>query len=352
MPSKSKKQRRFMAAAANNPKFAKKVGIKQSVAREFHEADKRRGYAKGGRIQRPSRSALRLIENTYRPYLSSLNEREGNIVENVSGGGVDEITSRELATLRRLIRAAPRLPEDTRTYRADNSFPFPRRAQGGYPIPTTLDPLRLPGVAWNDNPTISVIDLHRGDPSLYLDVPNTPMKSGWPLNVFEEQELLLPPGGNPRGFKPSATEVKKLLELLEVPMRKKNQVNFYEYDPPYKAQGGRVEYASGGLARTSTTGFRTPMESGPRASRGSTGTLGSPASLGGLGGARIASGGFGTRPGAARPTAVGALGVSGPRGSSNLRPKPGRGVNPLLATAGIPYHTAETALARLRGKVI
>lgn len=41
MPSKSDKQKRFMAAAANNPKFAKKAGIKQSVAKEFHSADKR-----------------------------------------------------------------------------------------------------------------------------------------------------------------------------------------------------------------------------------------------------------------------------------------------------------------------
>ncbi len=49
MPSKSKKQRRFMAAAANNPKFAKKAGISQGVAREFHSADKRKrgGLARG-----------------------------------------------------------------------------------------------------------------------------------------------------------------------------------------------------------------------------------------------------------------------------------------------------------------
>lgn len=40
MPSKTPKQRRFMAAAAHNPKFAKKAGISQSVAREFHSADK------------------------------------------------------------------------------------------------------------------------------------------------------------------------------------------------------------------------------------------------------------------------------------------------------------------------
>lgn len=39
MPSKSKAQKRMMAAAAHNPEFAAKVGIKQSVAKEFNEAD-------------------------------------------------------------------------------------------------------------------------------------------------------------------------------------------------------------------------------------------------------------------------------------------------------------------------
>ena len=42
MPSKSDKQRKFMAAAANNPKFAKKAGISQGVAQEFHQADKKK----------------------------------------------------------------------------------------------------------------------------------------------------------------------------------------------------------------------------------------------------------------------------------------------------------------------
>jgi len=35
MPSKSAKQRKFMAAVANNPKFAKEVGVPQSVGRKF-----------------------------------------------------------------------------------------------------------------------------------------------------------------------------------------------------------------------------------------------------------------------------------------------------------------------------
>jgi len=35
MPTVSKKQERFMQAVANNPKFAKKVGVPTSVGKEF-----------------------------------------------------------------------------------------------------------------------------------------------------------------------------------------------------------------------------------------------------------------------------------------------------------------------------
>ena len=38
MPAKSAKQERFMQAVANNPKFAKKVGVSQSVGKEFTKA--------------------------------------------------------------------------------------------------------------------------------------------------------------------------------------------------------------------------------------------------------------------------------------------------------------------------
>lgn len=40
MPSKSKKQKRFMQAVAHSPEFAKKVGVPQTVGREFEMADK------------------------------------------------------------------------------------------------------------------------------------------------------------------------------------------------------------------------------------------------------------------------------------------------------------------------
>lgn len=48
MPSKSKKQHNLMAAVANNPKFAKQVGIPQSVGKDYVEADKGRKFKEGG----------------------------------------------------------------------------------------------------------------------------------------------------------------------------------------------------------------------------------------------------------------------------------------------------------------
>lgn len=48
MPSVSKKQHNFMAAIAHSPAFAKKVGIPQSVGKDFTTADKGRKFSKGG----------------------------------------------------------------------------------------------------------------------------------------------------------------------------------------------------------------------------------------------------------------------------------------------------------------
>ena len=48
MPSVSKKQHNFMAAVANNPSFAKKAGVPQSVGKEFSNADKGRKFKEGG----------------------------------------------------------------------------------------------------------------------------------------------------------------------------------------------------------------------------------------------------------------------------------------------------------------
>jgi hypothetical protein len=46
MPSKTGKQARLMAAAAHDPKFAKKVGVPVKVAKEFNKADAKSGLLK------------------------------------------------------------------------------------------------------------------------------------------------------------------------------------------------------------------------------------------------------------------------------------------------------------------
>jgi len=43
MPSSTPKEARTMAAAAHNPKFAKKMGIPVGVAKEFNKADAKTG---------------------------------------------------------------------------------------------------------------------------------------------------------------------------------------------------------------------------------------------------------------------------------------------------------------------
>ena len=51
MPSVSGKQHRLMALVANNPAAAKRLGVPQSVGKEFMKADKGRKFAGGGEMK-------------------------------------------------------------------------------------------------------------------------------------------------------------------------------------------------------------------------------------------------------------------------------------------------------------
>jgi hypothetical protein len=54
MPSKTRKQARLMAAAAHDPKFAKRAGVPVKVAKEFNREDAGSGILgvgkRGGRL--------------------------------------------------------------------------------------------------------------------------------------------------------------------------------------------------------------------------------------------------------------------------------------------------------------
>jgi len=57
MPSKTPKQARTMRAAAHDPAFAEKMGIPQTVAKEFVQADQRKKKpSHADRFPRPRKS--------------------------------------------------------------------------------------------------------------------------------------------------------------------------------------------------------------------------------------------------------------------------------------------------------
>jgi hypothetical protein len=58
MPSKSKAQHNLMEGVAHNAAFAKKVGIPQSVGRDFAEADKGKKFSKGGASSQAARQSI------------------------------------------------------------------------------------------------------------------------------------------------------------------------------------------------------------------------------------------------------------------------------------------------------
>jgi hypothetical protein len=78
MPSVSKKQHGFMAAVANNPKFAKKVGVSKSVGEEFMKADKGRKFKAGG---------LKEVDSDSNPGLSKLPTEVRNKMGYMKKGG-------------------------------------------------------------------------------------------------------------------------------------------------------------------------------------------------------------------------------------------------------------------------
>lgn len=57
MPSKSPAQARMMAAAAHDPAFAKKVGVPESVAKDFNAADKGGGLLKKAMRDGPKKTS-------------------------------------------------------------------------------------------------------------------------------------------------------------------------------------------------------------------------------------------------------------------------------------------------------
>jgi hypothetical protein len=79
MPTTSKKQHNFMAAVANNPSFAKKAGVPQSVGKDFTTADKGRKFSKGGDT---------MASKMNPGFMAMMAKKKGAPAKKMAGGGM------------------------------------------------------------------------------------------------------------------------------------------------------------------------------------------------------------------------------------------------------------------------
>lgn len=104
MPSTSKKQHNFMAAIAHSPSFAKKVGVSQSVGKDFNEADKGRKFGKGGNVANTSRmnrleelgrvNAEKAFTPKGKKNLTAEKKRVVGELKMAKGGGIDGVAKK------------------------------------------------------------------------------------------------------------------------------------------------------------------------------------------------------------------------------------------------------------------
>jgi hypothetical protein len=103
MPSVSKKQHNFMAAIAHSPAFAKKVGVPQSVGKEFNEADKGKKFRSGGMAKKEMHSEKsemkmdinqdkKLIKKAFGMHDKQLHENKKTNLTKLKGGGMAKET--------------------------------------------------------------------------------------------------------------------------------------------------------------------------------------------------------------------------------------------------------------------
>ena len=95
MPSTSKKQHNFMAAIANNPAFAKKVGVPQSVGKDFTNADKGKKFRSGG----VSRADIQKVNKPKTDHGKMALFKEGGKIMATKGAG-NGITKAKMGSVR------------------------------------------------------------------------------------------------------------------------------------------------------------------------------------------------------------------------------------------------------------
>ena len=94
MPSTSKKQHNFMEAIAHSPSFAKKVGVPQSVGKDFSTADKGKTFKRGGDMATKKMNPFAKFEASAKD--KAMDKKEMGMKKMASGG----ITSAKMGSVK------------------------------------------------------------------------------------------------------------------------------------------------------------------------------------------------------------------------------------------------------------
>jgi len=84
MPSTSLRQHKFMEAVANNPSFAKKAGVPQSVGQDFAQADKGKSFGKGSE----GRADIQSINKPKTNHGDMAVMKKGGVMKKMASGGM------------------------------------------------------------------------------------------------------------------------------------------------------------------------------------------------------------------------------------------------------------------------
>jgi hypothetical protein len=98
MPSKSKKQHYFMEAVAHSPSFAKKVGVPQSVGKDFAAADKGRNFVKGGDMKGYASGGMPMVKKDGKMVPSFAADGVGKMAK---GGEAKAMVGKEVAFMKK-----------------------------------------------------------------------------------------------------------------------------------------------------------------------------------------------------------------------------------------------------------
>jgi hypothetical protein len=121
MPSSSAKQAKLMRAVAHNPAFAKKVGIPQSVGKDFSEADKGRKFGSGGNVKKEMKAA-KIFAKAGEKKLAAHERREAMGKEK----DTPAIAKKEMAVLKKA-----KAPKDVMDYEASEHAEMGMARGGG-----------------------------------------------------------------------------------------------------------------------------------------------------------------------------------------------------------------------------